>query len=411
MPDGNAASGPSTTPNALANFAPKPKSMRQGVGLALSGGGYRAALFHLGAIRRLSELGILQQVTTVSSVSGGSILSAHLATRLTWPLTAPISDWETRIAQPFRTFTQTNIRNAPVFKRYLLPWNWFRPKVQVDTLASEYEKRLTQLKLAQLPLKPNFVYNSTDLAFGVNWMFEQNHIGDYQAGWINPTPSDWPLSRSVAASSCFPPVFDPLPLNFKASHYSGGKAPPSADKVRESICLSDGGVYDNLGLEPIWKDHKTLIVSDGGALFDFDADKNLIGHIKRYIAIPENQALAVRKRWLISNFISGEMEGTYWGVGSQTSNYGAAAPAGYSQQMVTKIAAIRTDLDKFSEAEISILENHGYLLAEAAAHQHLTQMIVTKAPLNVPHPKWMNEKIALPAIEDSWKREILGHFL
>src|SRR5438270_4212515 len=120
---------PTITPNALENFAAKPKAQRKGVGLALSGGGYRAALFHLGGLRRLDELGILQQVTTVSSVSGGSIISAHLATRLKWPLTAPVQDWDTRVAQPFRTFTQINIRNAPVFKRYLLPWNWFRQSV------------------------------------------------------------------------------------------------------------------------------------------------------------------------------------------------------------------------------------------------------------------------------------------
>lgn len=403
------ARNPTTTASAVANFTAKPKAERSGVGLALSGGGYRAALFHLGALRRLNELGILQQVTTISSVSGGSILSAHLATTLAWPLKSPVADWDSRIAQTFRTFTQINIRNAPVFKRYLLPWNWPRPSVQVDTLAGEYEKHLTQLKLAALPAQPNFVLCSTDLAFGMNWMFERHHVGDYQAGFIAPPPSDWPLSRSVAASSCFPPVFDPLPLKFKAQQYAGGKAPASDDKIRESISLSDGGVYDNLGVEPIWKDHATVIVSDGGALFDFDADKNWIGHIKRYIAIPENQALAVRKRWLISNFISGELDGTYWGVGGLTANYGPSAPPGYSQAMVSEIDRIRTDLDKFSDAEASILENHGYLLAEAAAQQHLKGMILFNAPLQVPNPNWMDERKAAPAIKDSWKRAIFGH--
>ena len=55
---------------------------RSGLALCLSGGGFRASLFHLGAVRRLNELGILSKVTTISSVSGGSILSAHLATTL-----------------------------------------------------------------------------------------------------------------------------------------------------------------------------------------------------------------------------------------------------------------------------------------------------------------------------------------
>jgi hypothetical protein len=55
------------------------KEKRSGIGLCLSGGGFRAAFFHLGALRRLHELGLLAQVSTISSVSGGSIISAALA--------------------------------------------------------------------------------------------------------------------------------------------------------------------------------------------------------------------------------------------------------------------------------------------------------------------------------------------
>ena len=59
---------------------------RHGVGLCLSGGGYRAALFHLGALRRLDELGVLAQVRTISAVSGGAIIANLLADpRLVWP--------------------------------------------------------------------------------------------------------------------------------------------------------------------------------------------------------------------------------------------------------------------------------------------------------------------------------------
>src|SRR5204863_2026365 len=64
--------------------APEPE--RTGTSLALSGGGFRAALFHCGALRRLNELGVLSQVTTISSVSGGSIASGILA--MQWPTLA-----------------------------------------------------------------------------------------------------------------------------------------------------------------------------------------------------------------------------------------------------------------------------------------------------------------------------------
>src|SRR6266566_7386366 len=72
--------------HSTATFLPEPGTKRRGIALCLSGGGFRAALFHLGALRRLNELGILSKIDTITSVSGGSITAAHLATRLTpWP--------------------------------------------------------------------------------------------------------------------------------------------------------------------------------------------------------------------------------------------------------------------------------------------------------------------------------------
>ena len=78
----------------VANYLPSEKKIPDSVGLSLSGGGFRATLFHLGAIRRLNEFGILPKLTTVSSVSGGSILNGFLATRLSIPLTC--SDFRTK---------------------------------------------------------------------------------------------------------------------------------------------------------------------------------------------------------------------------------------------------------------------------------------------------------------------------
>ena len=83
-----------------------PRGGRAGTALCLSGGGYRAALFHLGALRRLNELGILAQVDTLTSVSGGSIFAAQLATHLirepdAWPVAGGVvSGWEEGVAKP-----------------------------------------------------------------------------------------------------------------------------------------------------------------------------------------------------------------------------------------------------------------------------------------------------------------------
>jgi NTE family protein len=373
-------------PYVAAHYAPQ--ADRTGTALCLSGGGYRAALFHLGSLTRLNELGVLSQIDTFSSVSGGSILAAHLATRVAqWPDGgSPVPDWDDAVVEPFLRFTRRNIRNKPIAKRYLLPWNWVRDQVAVETLEAAYASHLTPLHLSELPAAPRFVMSATDMAFGVNWVFDSGlrRVGDYRAGYA-ATP-DWPLARAVAASSCFPPIFDPLPIDLDPAALSGGdyRAPDRDDLVGQ-IALSDGGVYDNMGLEPVWKDHRTVLVSDGGAVFEAEPDAGFIWRLNRYTSIAGRQGSAVRKRWLIANFVSGALEGTYWSVGSTPDHYHGAP--GYPEGLIQeRIQPIRTDLDRFSHAEQQVLMNHGYLLADAAVQTHAAELIAIDVPAVPPYP-------------------------
>lgn len=57
---------PTATEHGAETYLPEPRSLRSGVALCLSGGGFRAALFHLGALTRLNELGVLSQIQTIS---------------------------------------------------------------------------------------------------------------------------------------------------------------------------------------------------------------------------------------------------------------------------------------------------------------------------------------------------------
>ncbi|HEY3108569.1 MAG TPA: patatin-like phospholipase family protein [Chloroflexota bacterium] len=410
MLDEGLAGAAAAPPHAVEEYLPEPRGRRAGVALCLSGGGFRAALFHLGALRRLAELGVLARVDTLSSVSGGSIVAAHLADRLRpWPAPErPVEDWERRVAGPLRAFCRRNLRTWPLVQR-LLPWNWARPDPAVRALAAAYERRLTRLRLSELPARPGFVLCATDLTFGSNFELGRDRIGDYQAGYLRPAPS-WPLARAVAASSCFPPVFDPMVLGLRADQLRGGAAGgPKRDALVESIRLSDGGLYDNLGLEPVWKSRAVLLVSDGGATFDFAADRGLLGRLSRYTAVQGRQVSALRKRWLIAGFIAGTLEGTYWGIGSATAHYAAGVP-GYSQELVTDlISRVRTDLDAFSAAECAVLENHGYLLTEAAIRKHAPGLIDAGAvAASAPHPDWLDEARVRPALADSGRTVLLG---
>lgn len=394
------------TAHSAAVFLPNPAPARRGVGLCLSGGGFRAALFHLGALRRLNEYGLLSRVDSISSVSGGSILSAHLAERIRhWPTPGDIvPDWETRVAAPFREFTGKNLRTwLPLLGlvQQLLPFDVTRGAA-VKWLAKRYERRLTHLRFSQMPDRPRFVICATDLVFGVNWIFDSGvsprdmgRFGDYQAGYVHPAP-DWPMGRAVAASSCFPPFFNPLPASFSPKRFEGGRySGNDRQELVGRIQLSDGGVYDNLGLEPVWKDHLVVMVSDGGGIFRAAPAGGLLWRLQRYLAITSNQERALRKRWLISNFATAQMQGAYWGIGSTSDHYGVQTP-GYSERLADDIIAeIRTDLDAFSPAECAVLENHGYLLAEAAVQAHLGGAFTVPVPpprLEIPHPDWMDER-------------------
>ena len=197
---------------------------------------------------------------------------------------------------------------------------------------------------------------------------------------------------------------------FRPNSVEGGKdQSPTRDKCIREITFSDGGVYDNLGLEPIWKNHEIVLSSDGGALFQIGGDTGFAWETGRYIGIPENQALALRKRWLISNFVAGQMKGTYWGIGGTVREYGF--DRGYSEELVKGfIARIRTDLDSFSEAEACVLENHGYMLADAAIRKHIPDLMGTEMPeIQVPHSDWLDEEKIKTALKDSSRRTLLGH--
>lgn len=376
-----------------------PAKARHGLALCLSGGGFRAALFHLGAVRRLNELGILARVDEISAVSGGSIFAAHLADRLRpWPLPGEIvSDWEERIAVPFRAFVSQDLRSGPAILEWLGESVWPGLGMGSGELAEQYAERLTGMRLVELPERPRFVFCATDVVFGVNWVSERTRVGDYQAGYMPPS-DDWTVARAVAASSCFPPVFNPLPLDIQPEELTGGKVPPgkARDECIADLALSDGGLYDNLGLEPVWRHAATLLVSDGGATFDHQPVRGLLKRLFRYNAVQGNQVGALRKRWLISNYIEGVLRGTYWGIGSPASNYGLGDWTGYSKPLVEDvISEVRTDIDAFSGGEIAVLENHGYMTAAVAFRRHapeLSEGHPAAEHLEIPHPGWLDEQ-------------------
>lgn len=383
---------------------------REGIGLCLSGGGFRASLFHLGALRRLHELGVLQKVRTISSVSGGSILAAFLADRLVGlnqTSGIAIRDWAREISAPFRNFCSRDLRTIPFLLH--VPWNWIWPQPRLWHLEWCYRRRLTQLTLGELPTTPEFVFCATDLAFGVNWEFTCERAGDYRAGHLS-TAKQWPLARAVTASSSFPPIFGPMRIHTSPRTYEGGDYHgPDREKILSKLSLSDGGVYDNMGLEPVWKNRAYVLVSDCGAPFDLKVGETPWSRLLRYTSVLTSQTRALRLRALFAEWNEEpcrQYRGAYWGLTSGIKkNDDAREEVGYSKELAREIIAnIRTDLDAFSDAEMSVLENHGYSAADRAIRQRVPELITIQAPLQAPYPGWLDEGKVREALKDSHKR-------
>jgi NTE family protein len=351
-------------------------------------------------------------VDTISTVSGGSILAAVLLDQVEpWPQPGEAIDdarWQA-FANRVHELTRKNIRTLWFFKR-LWPFKWFDSTVAVRTLARRYQHEFDDRPLIALPRRPRFIFSATDMSFGVNWVHERARVGSYQAGYAAPPPSDWTMSRAIAASSCFPPVFSPLPIDLDPEDLKEGEAKDHPDRAEliNRLRLSDGGVYDNMGLEPVSNGHATVLVSDGGATLDFAPDKGFPSRLGRYLAVQSNQSGSVRKRWLLANFEADVMSGAYWGVGSARSRYECSE--GYSKDLADRvISEIRTDLDYFSRAEQAVLENHGYDLADAAIARHLPDL-GANVDRAVPHPNYLDEGEVERALARSHTRRLLGRW-
>ena len=398
----------------------RPGKGREGIALCLSGGGFRAALFHAGALRRLNDLGVLSRVRTISSVSGGSIASGLLAT--VWPRLQRDGDRFTNLGplfeEPLRAFCGRNIRNRPLLWGRLDPRNWPRLLSSTfsatDLLVAEYERLLGSVRLSALPAHPRFVFCAANLETGVSFELSARSIGDYVLGYTEP--GRFTVAEAVAASSSFPFAFPPLVRAVDVDAFTGGdpKAVASGFRPGPRVALTDGGVYDNMGLEPAWKTHATVLVSDGGTPFEIRARPRtwLVPRLQRSFQVVASQALAVRKRWLVAAYLRGVYGGAYWGLGTDRDEYrapGAAEPAGYSGRVLDRLRVVRTDLDRFSPNEQSVLMNHGWALAGAALARWGPDLVIQVSPAAPPDPALLDPDAALAALVRSDRIRLLGH--
>lgn len=333
-----------------------------GIGLAVSGGGYRAMLFHLGSFLRLFELGLLIRLDRISSVSGGSITSAKIG--LEWEKLKTRDDFVRHVVAPVRSIADITVDAPSIIGGILLPGS------VADRVSGFYAKLLFgDATLQDLPDAPRFVINATNVETGSLWRFSKPYMRDWQVGRVdNPRIS---LADAVTASSAFPPVLSPFVLDVEESDFSFVE--PGIDRrLLSEISLSDGGVYDNLGLETVWKRYQSVLVSDAGGALPLDPSPpaDWARHSKRVLEIIHGQVSSVRKRQVIGAFHSRERDGAYWGIRSDIAKYQLpdALPAPLERTLA--LAATPTRLKRLASDHQERLINWGYAACDAAVRKH-----------------------------------------
>ncbi len=363
------------------------KQREAGIGLALSGGGFRAVLFHAGVLWRLNELGVLKKLSRISSVSGGSIASGLLAVRwnrLHFDASGYATNFENEVAAPLRDFCSRNIDVASIAAVALNPF-----KNAGEQVADEYREHLGMgVSLQVLPDEPRFVFNSTNYATGTSFRFSKPYAGDYRIGLISNPKFD--LATAVACSSAFPPVLAPIEIDVDPQLFKqteGADLWPRSD-FRRRLQLADGGVYDNLGLETVWGRYDTLLVSDAGKPFELDASIGAFApkQILRVMDIGLNQALALRKRMLLDALRTGTVKGAFWAINTPITAFkDRSTVLQVSAAKIAELSSIRTRLDRFKEQEQCELINWGYAVSDAAVRTYAQDVIARTTEPEFPY--------------------------
>ena len=181
---------------------------------------------------------------------------------------------------------------------------------------------------------------------------------------------------------------------------NGRLSGPEQVSIARRVLLTDGGVYDNLGLEPVWKSHAIVLCSDGGKPSQIEPDSGsaIAARVSRTVEIFSDQALSLRKRWLIQQFQTGALGGAYWGLRTDISGY-ARHREGFRGALLSLFAGVRTDLDAFSDDEQRALINHGWLLADAALESYARALVEeTPTPSGPPFPDMLSPNAVQSAL-------------
>lgn len=382
------------------------------VGLSLSGGGVRAAVFHLGVLKRLALAGLLEDVTFVSTVSGGSMcVGLILAVNgMRWPNSQEFL--EKVLPEARRHLQEQDLQRDLIRQTLLAPWTLFSSRATALSLLMQKRWGLTAL-LRDLPEHPRWMINTSCHETAKDFRFERFRMGDYVFGYSYDT--NVPVSHAVAASAGFPGLIGPLHFDttpYRWFKYKGPGEDPATgveaakQRITEDIQpmfptvhLWDGGVYDNHGLEGIhdfiegWRtDVDFYVVSDGSGRGKPTAYKRGAGGLLRLVTgIMMDQIRSLRSRAIIERIVNHGEKGVLLQIGNTAQEImGTHFPEtqlailrqeSLPPEEAAMAAAFPTVLRALTVEEFTRLARHGFEVADATLLRYYTA--------DYPHQVWV----------------------
>lgn len=357
------------------------------IGIALSGGGVRAMAFHAGVLRWLAETKRMEEVTHISSVSGGT-LAAGLVFALSdwkWPSSRQYLD---KVRPEFMRLLTTHSLAAEALNRLAWPHNWRFVFSRANIVSQAIERSWgIDERLSRLPPTPVWSINGTTAETGRRFRFKQDRCGDYEIGYADA--SHFKISDAMAVSAAFPGLIGPLAI--KTAHYKWKRRPTwnaPAETEREVVLpfkrlhIYDGGVYDNLGLEPLMDPAAQrfkngigyVVCSDAGAPLARERPSFFVfRRVTRLLDIVMDQARALRVRALANFLTRNPTLGTYAQIGANATErlhqYEHLHPSRAARLLqrewlgaddVVRAARVKTTLSRLKTETFQLLELHGY---------------------------------------------------
>ncbi|MBV9189574.1 MAG: patatin-like phospholipase family protein [Betaproteobacteria bacterium] len=363
--------------------------------MALSGGGFRATLYHLGLVRFLRDAGILRNVTHITSVSGGSIIAAHLA--LHWSrYNGTEQDFDAAAAE-LLAYMRLDVRNR-IVRRFPLGFSvrWLRRLVGLSNrkltrtglLEHHYQQHLFgDVSLFELPETPQLHILATNLSEGRLTSFNRDGLWHIRRDAGHGFRIDREriglatVPMAVAASSAFPGFFPPMLLTGEDVGARSGTF------GRQSF--TDGGVFDNLGVRMMhflaraggesalpWDG---VLVSDVGKPFEVQSSAESVGMVRTAMRASD---ILMDRVWQLESETFKDTPGYVFAritdVVQQSED-----PTAMHPELQRQLPSIRTDLDRFTPLEMGSLIRHGYCVARKACRA-LPKVFGDELPQNPP---------------------------